>query len=149
MGFDSSLVLFAFLEINCRKPLAMKQKVFRVGLYLMISFYLIGGINHFLNPSFYLPLIPDYFPQKELINYLAGIFELVFSIGLVFHRFRKLASYGIILMLIAFIPSHIYFIQIDACVPDGLCTPVWVAWVRLLIIHPLLILWAWVSGSLD
>ncbi|NVJ86172.1 MAG: hypothetical protein HWE15_07685 [Algoriphagus sp.] len=127
----------------------MKMKLIRMGLYLMAGFYLIGGLNHFLNPSFYLPLIPEYFPEKEFINYLAGIFEISFSICLLLKRFRKIASYGIIAMLIAFIPSHIYFIQINACVPDGLCTPLWVAWVRLLIIHPLLMMWAWIYRDLE
>ncbi|MEL6538098.1 MAG: hypothetical protein AAFQ98_21955 [Bacteroidota bacterium] len=53
---------------------------------------------------------------------------------------------GIIAMLLAFIPSHIHFIQLGACVPDGLCTPVWVAWFRLVIIHPCFIFWAYWQG---
>ena len=56
---------------------------------------------------------------------------------------RLLAVNGIILILIAFIPSHIYFITEGGCMSDSLCVPVWVAWVRLIFIHQLLIYWAW------
>lgn len=63
--------------------------------------------------------------------------------GLLFPKLRDLAAWGIIVLLLLFIPSHVYFIQIGSCVEDGLCVPSWVAWVRLLIIHPLLVLWAY------
>ena len=37
----------------------------------------------------------------------------------------------------------IYFININSCIPKGLCVPQWVGWVRLIVIHPILIAWAW------
>ncbi|MCS5489539.1 DoxX family protein [Algoriphagus limi] len=123
--------------------MALKDRIITLGLYIQAIFYLFAGINHFLNPDFYLPLIPDYFPQQDILNTLSGIIEISFSFGLIFNKSRKWAVYGIILMLLAFIPSHVYFIQIGSCVPDSLCTPEWVAWARLVIIHPLLMLWAW------
>jgi uncharacterized membrane protein len=78
-----------------------------------------------------------------LINYTSGIFEIILAIGVAIPKTRLLAVKGIILMLIAFIPSHIYFITEGGCMSDSLCVPIWVAWVRLIIIHPLLIYWAW------
>jgi uncharacterized membrane protein len=122
----------------------MQSKIYKAGFYLLVVFYGVGGINHFINLEFYLPLIPDYLGDKSLINTLAGLAELILAGGLLIRKTRKLAVYGILLMLIAFIPSHVYFIQIGGCVPDGLCAPVWVGWVRLVIIHPLLMLWAWI-----
>ncbi|TFV97749.1 hypothetical protein E4S40_03660 [Algoriphagus kandeliae] len=122
----------------------LKDRLITWGLYLQILFYFVAGLNHFLNPDFYLPLIPDYFPQKKALNILAGVVEISVSYGLFFNKSRKWAVYGILLMLLAFIPSHVYFIQIGACIPDSLCTPMWVAWGRLILIHPLLVLWAWV-----
>ena len=49
-------------------------------------------------------------------------------------------------MLIAFIPSHIWFIEIGSCVEGGLCVDEWISWLRLLIIHPVLIYWAYWVG---
>jgi uncharacterized membrane protein len=110
----------------------------------MAAFYLIAGINHFINPENYYPLIPAYLPFPEFLNILSGIAEVTFAIGLLFPKYQKISAWGIILMLIAFIPAHIYFIQIDSCIPDGICVPKWGGWVRLIIIHPILIGWAWI-----
>lgn len=116
------------------------KKVSRV---LIVAFYIFAGFNHFRDPGFYLPLIPDYFPYPEFINIAAGVIEILLGIGFAIQKTRKISAYLTIAMLVAFIPSHWYFIELGGCVSDGLCVPAWVAWVRLIIIHPLLILWAY------
>ena len=110
---------------------------------ILILFYAFAGVNHFWHPEFYLPLIPDYLPEKGLINTLSGWLELLLALGMIFPFSRKIAVYGIIILLIAFIPSHVHFIQIGACTSGGFCTSLVVAWLRLLIVHPLLIWWVW------
>ncbi len=118
----------------------MKKKVV---IWLMGLFYMIAGVNHFINPDFYLPLIPDYLPSKNFINLSSGFFEVILGLGVLFFLTRKIASIGIIILLFLFIPAHIHFIQIGSCIKDGLCVPEIVAWARLIIIHPLLIYWAY------
>lgn len=115
----------------------------KASLYLQVAFYLFAGVNHFINPDFYAGLIPDYLPFHSFINLASGVIEIALGLGLLFPVTKKFSAYSIILMLIAFIPSHVYFIQIGGCIEGGLCTTMTVAWVRLVIIHPLLILWAW------
>ncbi len=110
-------------------------------LNVMSIFYIFGGINHFLNPQFYLPLIPSWLPFHEAINIISGIAEITFGLLLHFPYLRKWASYGIVLMLVAFIPSHVFFIQQGSCLGE-LCVSPFIAWIRLIVIHPLLILWA-------
>jgi uncharacterized membrane protein len=112
----------------------------------MAIFYAVAGLNHFINPEFYRPLVPPYFRFIEEINLLAGVFEIIAAIlvALPYPFSRRLGSYIIIGFLLAYIPSHMYFIEIGACVEDGLCVPVWVGWLRLLVIHPLLLLWAYI-----
>jgi len=114
----------------------------QVALYVMVLFYLLAGINHFRSPETYLKIIPPYLGDPVLINTLAGIAELVLGILLLFKPTRKLAADGIILMLLAFIPTHIYMLQTGFCV-ETFCTPDWLLWLRLLLIQPLLIGWAW------
>lgn len=112
--------------------------------WLMAAAYFLAGINHFRVPEFYLPLIPDYLGYKILLNNLSGVAEVVLALCLINARSRKWAAWGIIAMLLAFVPAHIWMIQKDGCLdPNGLCVPVWVAWVRLLIVHPLLLWWAY------
>lgn len=96
-----------------------------------------------------LDLIPPYFPFKEFINIASGVIEIILGALLIPTQTRKYAGYAIILMLVAFIPSHIYFIQIGSCVDGGLCVTEIIGWVRLIVIHPLLIAWAyWVAVRL-
>jgi uncharacterized membrane protein len=106
-------------------------------------FYVAAGINHFWHPEFYRPLIPDYLPWNDWINTLSGVAEITLGILVLPAATRKIAACAIIAMLIAFIPSHLYFIQLGGCIPEGLCVPEWVGWVRLIIVHPLLIGWVW------
>jgi uncharacterized membrane protein len=110
---------------------------------LLIGFYIFAGANHFINPDFYLGLIPDYLPFPETINYISGFFEILLAIGVAVPKTRALAARGIILLLILFIPSHIYFIEVGSCIENAFCVEPWIAWLRLLVIHPLLMLWAW------
>lgn len=113
-------------------------------LYLMVAFYLFAGSNHFWNAQFYTPLIPPYLVKfTNLINIVSGVAEIVLAIGLIFPATRTMAAYGIIAMLIAFIPAHIYMIQLgNFKLGKFEMTPL-IGWVRLLVIHPILIGWAW------
>ena len=119
----------------------------KLSLWIQAGFYILGGINHFINPEFYIDMIPPYFVYLDEINLLAGVAEILLGTGLLFRKTRKFAAYGIILMLLAFIPAHVYFIQIGGCIEGGLCAPEWVGWLRLLLIHPLLIIWAWSASK--
>ena len=109
----------------------------------LVFFYLVAGMNHFIMPEFYYPLIPDYLPNKVVINTISGVIEILLACGLLIPNTRKWSALGIILLLLAFIPAHVHFILIGGCVDASLCVPDWVAWVRLLVIHPVLIYWAW------
>ena len=108
----------------------------------MIVFYLLAGINHFRNPEAYYSIIPPYLPYPHLINIISGIAEILFAVLLIMQATKKIACYGIIAMLIAFIPAHIYMLKAGFCV-NGFCLPGWALWMRLLVLQPLLILWAW------
>ena len=120
-----------------------KNTVVKFNLLIQSGFYFVAGINHFLNPQFYLPLIPEYIPWHEFVNIFSGIAEILLAIGILIKSTRKISSLLIMLMLIAFIPSHWYFIQIGSCIDSGLCVDPIIGWLRLLLIHPILILWAY------
>ena len=121
----------------------------KISLYLLIALYIGAGINHFWHADFYYPIIPPYLQQWALaINICAGIFEIIFGVGMIFVATRKWASYGIMLMLVVFLPVHIYFVQVNSCIDGSLCTAPLVGWLRLLL-QPVLIWWAWVCGKFD
>mgnify|MGYP000865043894 CR=1 FL=1 len=116
---------------------------------LLIGFYAFAGSYHFINPEFYAGLIPDYLPYHTFINYASGVLEICLAIGVAMPKTRVLAVKGIIVLLILFIPSHIYFIKVGSCVESAFCVAPWIAWLRLLIIHPLLIFWVWVVRKIN
>ena len=115
----------------------------KIACYLQVVFYMLSGINHFRKPDFYILMIPPYLPAHQLLNGVAGAAELLLGAALFFPACRKWAALAIILMLLAFIPAHTYFIQMNSCIPVLLCLSPWTGWVRLVIFHPLLIAWAW------
>lgn len=119
------------------------MKIKKTALWVLVVFYFVAGINHFVMPGFYFPLIPDYLPWKLAINVISGLAEIMLAVGLLFSKTRKWAAYGIIVMLVAFIPAHLHFIQLGGCIEGGLCVPLWVAWIRLFPLHFLLICWVW------
>ncbi|MES2690065.1 MAG: MauE/DoxX family redox-associated membrane protein [Bacteroidota bacterium] len=114
---------------------------------LQFLLYFLAGINHFINPQFYLKLIPPYIPFHEAMNVISGIAEIVLALLLLHQPARKFASVIIVLMLLVFITVHVYYIQVNPCTPAD-CIFFGIGWARLLIVHPLLIYWAWKAGSL-
>ncbi len=114
----------------------------KISLIFLIVLYLIAGTNHFANPQGYLKLIPPYLPFPQILNLLAGFFEVLFGLMLIFKPSRKLAVFGIILMLIAFIPAHIYMIQTAPFMLGKLLVTKTGAWIRLPL-QAVLIAWAY------
>lgn len=112
-----------------------KQKIL---LYIMCLAYVGAGINHFRNPDFYVKMIPPFLPSPELLNYISGAAEIILGLLLVWKPARKLAAFGIILLLIAVYPANIYM-AID---PEKFGVPLWAALVRLPL-QFLMIAWAY------
>ena len=115
----------------------------KIMLYLLAILFFLAGINHFRNPLPYQEIMPTYFPYKDALNLAAGLLEILFSILLVFKRTRFAGAMGILVLLVAFIPVHIFMIQKNGCTGVNFCFPAWVAWVRLFPLQFVLIWWAW------
>jgi len=114
----------------------------KVSLVILIGFYMLAGVNHFRSPDSYIRIIPAYLPAPHVLNLLAGIFEIVFGAMLVFKQTRTIAAWGIILMLVAFLPVHIDMIIHAPIMLGALKVTPLIAWLRIPL-QALLILWAW------
>jgi uncharacterized membrane protein len=114
----------------------------RVLLWVMGLFYIGGGIIHFVNPGFYLPMMPPYLPYHLELVYLSGVLEIVLGAAVLVPATRRLAAWGIILLLIAIFPANLHIALYNvplAGAPEG--AGVW-NWVRLPL-QAVLIWWAW------
>ncbi|WP_026898875.1 DoxX family protein [Daejeonella oryzae] len=105
--------------------------------------FILAGLNHFRNPDTYLLLIPSYFPYPVFINIASGIIEIILGFSLLISKTRKFSAWGIIILLICFIPAHIYMIQKAPFEMGALQITVTIAWIRL-VMQGFLILWAYV-----
>jgi uncharacterized membrane protein len=113
----------------------------KISLTVLIIGYIGAGINHFRIPAFYIGIIPKYLPYPEILNILAGIFEILFALMMIYKPTRIIAAWGIVLMLIAFLPVHIDMLSGHTMLNGKPVLPVW-AWVRVFF-QPVLIAWAW------
>lgn len=73
----------------------------------MSLLYVGAGINHFINPRFYISIMPSFFPAPALLNQLSGVAEIILGIGLLWSATRIWSAYLIIAMLIVFFAVHI------------------------------------------
>ena len=76
---------------------------------LMVALaFIAAGVNHFINPRFYLAIMPPYLPYHRELVYLSGVFEILGGIGVLFTATRQWAGIGLILLLLAVFPANIY-----------------------------------------
>ncbi len=90
----------------------------KVGLFLLVLLFMLTGLNHFSNPDFYVSIIPPYLPLRHELSYIAGFFEILGALGLLFAKTRKLSGYGLILLLIAIFPANIYMALYPEAFPN-------------------------------
>lgn len=97
---------------------------------------------HFVNPGFYLKLMPKWIPLHDDMVMISGVAEIAGGIGLLIPQTRKAAAWGIILLLFAVFPANIYMalhnVAISDDKPEGAGI---IRWIRLPI-QILAIMWA-------
>ena len=76
----------------------------------MAFFYANVGVDHFINPDYFISIMPPYFPLPLEAVYISGFFEIVLGIGLL-TKFRKYSAWGLIILLLAVFPANIYLIE--------------------------------------
>ncbi len=123
----------------------MLKKVLR----WLCALYIGGvGVLHFVRPEAFVAIMPKVLPAHLLLVYVSGFFEVAGSIGLLIPRTRRLASYGLMMLLVAVFPANINVAVNHIQIPGLPAQPDWAAWGRLLL-QPLFIYWAWWAGRDD
>lgn len=80
-----------------------------ISVIVMSIFYVNVGIKHFIDPNWFLFIIPPYLSSIGIeIVYLSGFFEVILGILLLIPKYRKFAAYSLIILLIAVYPANIY-----------------------------------------
>ncbi len=63
------------------------------------GFFVVAGINHFLNPEFYDNIVPDFIPFPRFVHLLTGVVEITLPLFF-FTKFRKEAAILMIIFLV-------------------------------------------------
>ncbi|TLD71858.1 DoxX family membrane protein [Phragmitibacter flavus] len=103
----------------------MWRRIFR---WLLAVFFVVAGVNHFLNPAPYLAMMPKYLPWPEFLHLMAGVVEVVAGVAVLIPRLRRLAGWGMMAILVAVFPANV---QIAMFGWPGYDIPNWVLWARL------------------
>ncbi len=86
----------------------MISKIKTISIVIMSLFYIVAGINHFINPDWFVRIVPPILPFKAVLVYVSGVFEIVLGSLLIFPKTRFIAGWGLILLLLAVYPANIY-----------------------------------------
>lgn len=79
--------------------------------YLLGIIFLLAGINHFRKPKLYEKIIPPYIRSHSTMVIISGIAEMVLGFMLLNKNTQQEAAWGIIILLILFLPIHFYMLK--------------------------------------
>jgi uncharacterized membrane protein len=113
---------------------------FAIGLVLFASIFIVSGFLHFLLPQPYLRIIPPALPWPKMLLRISGVAEILGGVGLLLPKFRRVAAFGLALLLMAVFPANIFMAVAHVPFP-GVMGESWAQWLRLPLQIPLF-LWA-------
>jgi len=99
-----------------------------VGIGLVGIFFIGAGAFHYFRPAPYLAMMPPSLPQPGLLVAVSGLAEIAGGVGLLIGRFRRMAAWGLIALLLAVFPANLH-VALHGW--PGTDFPRWVLWVRL------------------
>ena len=114
---------------------------------VLAAFFLVAGANHFRTPGIYLGMMPSWVPSPAAVNAVVGAAEILGGLGLVFRPTRRLAGWGLMVLLVAIFPANVH-VALLGKMPGFDFSPL-TLWLRLPY-QAVLIAWVWwVAGQRD
>jgi len=122
---------------------------FKIGLcWFFAVFFFSAAIMHFVKVDSFVAIVPPMLPFSKLIVWVTGIMELVFAVGLILPKYRKLSGFWLAPYLLAVLPANIYMAMYNIPLGDRVMSPV-VLWVRVALQFPLIAVILWTSNNLS
>lgn len=85
--------------------------------YILAVFMIVAGTMHFVNPTFFVKIVPPYLPLHYQLVLVSGFFEVLLGVLLLIPRTSRLAAWGIVALLIAVFPANVYLYQHQDILP--------------------------------
>ena len=90
----------------------------KFSLFGLSLFFIYFGIDHFINPEFYLSIMPPAFPLHAEAVYISGFFEILGGMSVLIAPLRKIAGWGLVALLICVYPANIYMAITPEAFPE-------------------------------
>ena len=110
---------------------SIKNRVKMFSMYAMSAGLIYVGIDHFIDPDFFLKIMPPYLPWHLELVYISGFFEIFLGGLLLVKKYRYYAGWGLIFLFIAVYPANIYLAFNEAPQNALDISPFVASWVRL------------------
>ena len=122
------------------------QKLRLILKFLFAILFVVAGFNHFIDPSFYLHMMPPYLPRPLLLIHLSGLMEIILGVSLLIQKLTRVAAWGVIALLIAISPANLHMAVNHEFYPQYSVVALWAR----LPLQIVLIGWAyWYTKPLD
>ena len=79
-----------------------------ISILVMAILYISAGIQHFIDPDWFVKIMPPFLPFHYEAVYISGFFEIILGGMLLFKNTRYIAAWGLIGLLLAVYPANIY-----------------------------------------
>ena len=87
--------------------------------------FIFAGVMHFINPDFYLAMMPPYLPWHEFLVYFSGIIKVVLGAMVVFGVQLRWAGIAMVLLLFAVFPANLHMALNPQNFPDVSTAALW------------------------
>ena len=77
----------------------------RWGLGLLFA---AAGVNHFVDPGFYVGMMPPYLPWHPELVALSGVAEILLGLLVLIPRAAPLVGWGLVALLVAVFPANVH-----------------------------------------
>lgn len=85
----------------------------QIAMYVMAFLYVLAGVNHFINPKFYIKIMPNWMPWHSELVAISGVTEIILGVLLIPQLTRPYAAWLIVAMLVVFFTVHVDMILVS------------------------------------
>ncbi len=116
--------------------------ILRTALRILLAILFVTvGVLHFVKAGLFEQIVPPYLPWPLALVYISGVFEIMGGCGILIRPLRRIASWGLIALLIAVFPANIHM-AVNNVVPAGADFTPFQLWARLPM-QLVFIVWVW------
>ncbi|HEY1189099.1 MAG TPA: DoxX family membrane protein [Gemmata sp.] len=99
-----------------------------VAKWVLALLFVAAGVNHFVNPGFYVKIMPPYLPWHYELVLVSGAFEVLGGIGLLVPGLTRAAAWGLIALLVAVFPANLHMALHPEAFPNVPPAVAWAFW---------------------